>query len=117
MIYLPTLIIILKVLGLSFVITKFEPIIWVVEAIQNNFKKPIFGLIFGILKTILTCFSCCSMWIGFLMGGLWVGIISYIISFIYLKKLSRWETTINFPSFDVDKFEEELKKKKDYVKD
>jgi len=92
------LIIIIKILGLSWVITKFDPLYWILEAIKKRIeqKNLILNLIMNVIITITTCFSCCSMWIGFLIGGFWFGILSYIIAFIYTKKLSLWETKITF---------------------
>lgn len=93
MIYLATLIIILKVLGLAFIITRFEPIQWVFEVLNKRFSK---NIIFQMVYLLLSCLKCASFWIGLMMGGIWVAIFCFIVAFIYDKKFSGWENKIKF---------------------
>ena len=95
------IILILKILGMAWVITKFEPIQWVLEILQSKIKPNniTLNLILNIIITITTCFSCCSMWCGFILGGFWYGILCYIISFVYSKKLSLWEYKMFNPNY------------------
>lgn len=78
------LILILKTLGLAYIASKFTPLRQTINFIGLLIKKrnptPLNILIFESLEELLTCFKCCSLWIGFIFGGLWVGIISSILA-------------------------------------
>jgi len=78
-----------KVLGLSFFITKFSPIQWILDLFQPSEKTNTFLILLYNLISILTgCFSCCSFWTGTLMFGFWYGISAYVISYLYNQVLS-----------------------------
>lgn len=90
------MIIILKTLGLGYIISRFTPLHKLFEFIIQLFKKTYPTSIFSLLlieciRDLMTCFKCLSLWIGFCLGGLWVGIICSIIAFFYDKNLSSWE--------------------------
>jgi hypothetical protein len=83
------LIILSKILGLSFFITKFSPIQWILDIIRPSEKVNTFiQLMYNILVVITGCFSCCSTWIGFIIGGFWYGISAYFIAFLYNQLIS-----------------------------
>lgn len=71
-------ILLLKILGLAWTITSFAPISWLVELLPNNMFK-------YILVLLTSCFKCCSLWVGLIMGGLWVGITASAIAYIYTQ--------------------------------
>lgn len=87
------IIIILKILGLSYLITHFEPIKWIFDLLEIKFSN---NILFNILYLMMSCLKCTSFWIGLIMCGLYVGIICFIISFIYEKNFSNWEKRIKF---------------------
>ena len=83
------IIILSKVLGLSFFITKFSPIQWILELVQPSEKTNTFLVLLYNLISILTgCFSCCSFWTGTLMFGFWYGISAYFIAYLYNQILA-----------------------------
>ncbi len=88
-----SLIMIGKILLLAYFITRFEPLQIFVETFTEKYKN-IFTTTFYLM---LSCFKCTSFWCGlFLSHNIYLAIISFIIAFIYDKKLSLWETKITF---------------------
>lgn len=83
-ILISSIILVLKTLGLAFVITHFAPLEWLLTSFKP--KNIIINLIYNIIKLLLSCLSCCSFWLGICIGGFWVGVISYIIAFFYQKR-------------------------------
>lgn len=78
-----------KILGLSFFITKFSPINWVLDLFQPKEKtSSILILIYNMMSILLGCFSCCSFWVGTIMYGFWWGISSYVIAYLYNQILA-----------------------------
>jgi len=82
------IILILKILGLSYIVSKFTPLRQFINFIGLLIKKrnpsPLNILIFESVEELLTCWKCLSLWIGIIFGGLWIGIISSILAlFIY----------------------------------
>lgn len=80
-------IIVLKVLGLSWFINRF-PLLGI---IFNYLPENIFTLVF---KLMFECLKCTSFWIGLLMGGIWIGLISSFIAMLYDKTIGEWEKNI-----------------------
>lgn len=78
------LLIIIKVLGLSYIISKFTPLRQTINFIGMLIKKrnptPLNILIFESLEELFTCFKCLSLWVGFIFGGLWIGILSSVLA-------------------------------------
>jgi hypothetical protein len=88
---------ILKSFALAFVITKFTPLSWFMEAISPVFSKyNNTKLIFNLTSLLLSCISCCSFWVGMIIGGLWVAVPAYIIAHLYSNLLSHKIDKINF---------------------
>jgi hypothetical protein len=78
-----------KILGASFFITKFAPIQWILELIQPSDKThPFLVLISNLISILLTCFSCCSFWVGTIFFGFWFGIGAYVIAYFYIQILA-----------------------------
>ncbi len=78
-----------KTLGVSFFITKFAPIQWVLDLFQPKENSSSFVvLIYNLISILLGCFSCCSFWIGTLVYGFWWGISSYVIAYLYNQILA-----------------------------
>lgn len=78
-----------KILGVSFFITKFAPIQWILEPLEpNREKRPFSFLIYSIFTLLTGCFSCCSFWIGTIFFGFWFGISAYVIAYLYNQVLA-----------------------------
>ena len=83
------LIILSKILGLAFFITKFAPINWILELLYPSEKSnPFLILIYNIVSLLTTCFSCCSFWVGTIFFGFWYGISAYVIAYLYNQILA-----------------------------
>ena len=66
-------ILLLKIIGLAWLITTFAPLQWVLETLPNNIFKYIIVL-------LTTCIKCCSFWTGLIIGGIWIGILAAAIA-------------------------------------
>lgn len=83
------LIILGKVLGSSFFITKFSPIQWILDLIQPTEKTNAFlVLVYNIISLATSCFSCCSFWLGFLFFNFWYGVTAYVVAYFYIQLLA-----------------------------
>jgi hypothetical protein len=84
-----TLIVLGKVLGASFFITKFAPIQWLLDLFYPSEKSnPLLVLIYNIVSLLTSCFSCCSFWVGTIFFGFWWGISAYVIAYLYNQVLA-----------------------------
>jgi hypothetical protein len=83
------IILILKALGLGYIISRFSPLRNTLNFIGLLIKKrnpsPLNILIFESIEELLTCFRCISFWSGLILGGLWIGIISFILALSIYK--------------------------------
>lgn len=70
--------IILKVLGLAWVITEMSYIQWFIDPLPNNILK-------YLLVVLTSCLKCASFWIGLCMGGIWIACIACYIAVCYTK--------------------------------
>ena len=71
-------ILILKILALAWLISGFEPLQWLVELLPNNLFK-------YFIVVLTSCFKCCSMWVGFALGGIWYACAASFIAATYTK--------------------------------
>lgn len=85
---------ILKILGLAFIITKFEPINWLLDLVRP--KNKYIRIITSTIQLALTCMPCASFWIGLFGYGIWHGILSYFISYLWTKTISKTLDKNNF---------------------
>lgn len=94
-------ILILKILGLAWFLTKCDPLVdalelisFIINLIIPKWKiKPLIFQVFDTIFLILQCWACTSFWTGWLMGGIWYGIGCYILVYIYLiTGLNKWDT-------------------------
>jgi hypothetical protein len=79
---------VMKVIGLAYVITTFAPITWVIELLPDNLIKYLLVVLTG-------CHKCCSLWLGIVMGGIWIGVIASIIAEILTKIKQYYENKHN----------------------
>ena len=83
------LIVLSKILGLGFFITKFSPIQWILDLFYPSEKSNAFViLIYNIVSLLTSCFSCCSFWVGTIFFGFWYGISAYVIAYLYNQVLA-----------------------------
>lgn len=69
------LILILRIIGLAWMITSFAPLQWLLDLLPNNLFKYTIVL-------LTSCIKCASFWIGLAMGGIWYGIVSSFLAMI-----------------------------------
>lgn len=81
---------IIKTLIVGFVLVKYDPIRWILDAIEPSIKNRLDILVFDCIYVALTCFKCASLYIGFIIGGWWCGLIASIIAYVYKKKIDPW---------------------------
>lgn len=85
-----SLILILKVLGISWFIRRFDPFIWIIDEIPKK------NVIVNTITSLLECLKCLCFWIGLIMGGIWIGLICAYLGFWYDHLMSRTEIRIKF---------------------
>lgn len=82
---------------LAHLVTKFEPIGWILEFIQPTFNKTKFTrFIYNNISLALGCFKCCSLWVGFIIGGFWVGVLTSFFAYIYSQSIQPYIDGIKF---------------------
>ena len=73
-----------KILGFSFFVTKFAPFQWTMDLFEINEKSNPYKILFhNTISILLGCFSCCSFWTGFFTFGLWYAVSAYVIAYFY----------------------------------
>lgn len=81
-------ILLLKIFILCWVITRFEPIQWLLELLPDN-------LIFNISKLLLTCLKCSLLWVTLLYtGDIYIACGMSFIGFWYDKWIGYYENRI-----------------------
>lgn len=87
-----TIIKMFKILGIALVISKFEPLKWVVDIVPDEA-----GLLKWIPSLLLSCEKCLGFWTGSLLFGIWYGIAAFAIIYIISKYTNFFdEKTITF---------------------
>ena len=82
---------------LAHLITKFEPIGWVLELIQPIFNKnKVSRFFYNLFSLALGCFKCCSLYVGFFVGGFWCGVITSFFAYIYSQSIAPYIDAIRF---------------------
>ena len=75
---------VIKTFLLAHLIVKFEPISWLMEAIAPAFdKNKVLKFLFNVLYTALGCLKCTSLYVGWILGGFWLGVISTFVVYLY----------------------------------
>lgn len=77
----------LRIVGLAFIISRFEPLQWIWETLTQMSNN----ILLLALSVSTTCMKCLSLWIGIISGHFWLGVIASIFSMVYEKYLSKWE--------------------------
>ena len=74
-------IIIIKAFVLAHLITKYEPIGWLLDLYK---PKTHFGnLIYNSIVLATSCLKCASLYVGWIIGGFWVGVITSFIAYLW----------------------------------
>lgn len=90
---LNSLIVVIKIIGLAWFITRFEPIEWILESMKS--KNYLLQLIIDIVNVILTCMKCSAFWIGLIFSGsIWIALLASYVSLLYEKIIGPWEKQI-----------------------
>lgn len=87
------IILIIKILLIAFVYTRFEPLhSWAANIIKNS-KSVLKSLVANLLhNNMTTCIKCLAFWVGLIMShNFYIAAIAMILAFIYDKKFSSWE--------------------------
>jgi hypothetical protein len=59
------------------------------DAISPLFNKnALTKLIYNSLLLALTCLKCCSLYVGFIIGGFWCGIFTSAFAYLYMQVLA-----------------------------
>lgn len=75
---------IIKTFLISHIVVKFEPLQWLLDIIRTKVGNNIvFNLIINIISVLTSCLKCSSFWLGLLIGGVWVAIITSYIAYLY----------------------------------
>jgi hypothetical protein len=78
----------IKLFLLCWVLTRFEPISWLLELLPDN-------LVFNITKAIITCLKCSLLWVTFLhTGDIFVACGMSFFGFWYDKIIGYYENRI-----------------------
>lgn len=81
-------IIVLKVLGLSWVINRLP----IVSLLFNYLPENIFTLV---LKLALECLKCTSLYVGLIITqNIWISILCSFIAMLYERTIGEWEKNI-----------------------
>ena len=93
-------ILILKIIGLAWFITRFEPLQWIFDALRMNFKpnRHIIHLLFDLVNVLTTCGKCAAFWTGLIIShSIWIALLSSFIIFWYDKIFIPLEQKIKNP--------------------
>jgi len=80
---------------LAHLIVKFEPIGWLMELIKPS-KGEVKIFLYNMISLAFGCLKCCSLYIGFIIGGFWCGAITSFIAYIYSQLIAPFIDTIRF---------------------
>jgi hypothetical protein len=88
-----TILVIGKILLLSWFITRFEPVQWIVDILFEGKQD----LTSKMLQLTLTCSKCLSFWLGVIISqDIFLAIIGCFLMVIYEKTIGKWEQRIEF---------------------
>lgn len=84
------LLIISKILLLSWFISSFRPIHDLINWIKSMITNPFLYLVVDFTHEMFSCIKCCSFWLGLVSGNFWLGLVSSFTSYIYIMKIQPW---------------------------
>lgn len=79
-----------KTLVLSWLVTRFEPLQWLINLLPD--KKIKF-----LIQDATTCMKCMSLYLGLMISGdIYIAALASFLSVIYMKTLGVWEQKVKF---------------------
>lgn len=79
-----------KTLVLSWLVTRFEPLQWLINLLPD--KKIKF-----LIQDATTCMKCMSLYLGLMIfGDIYIAALASFLSVIYMKTLGVWEQKVKF---------------------
>jgi hypothetical protein len=85
---------------LAHLIVKFEPIHWFIDAVdpylRNNKKNMLTSILWNIFTLAIGCFKCCSLYVGWIVGGFWCGVMTSFFAYIYSQSIAPFIDGIRF---------------------
>lgn len=79
-----------KTLILSWLVTRFEPLQWLINLLPD--KKIKF-----LIQDATTCMKCMSLYLGLMIfGDIYIAALASFLSVIYMKTLGVWEQKVKF---------------------
>lgn len=85
-----TIMICIKIFLISYTITRFEPLQWILDILPDN-------LFFNIIRLALSCSKCLSLYVGFIMTyDIYIAMIMSLFMVIFEKTFGHWENKVIF---------------------
>lgn len=114
------ILVIVQTLLISQFVVKFEPLTWIIDIIRLKVNKEniVMNLLVNILSLLISCFKCCALWMGLLIGGVWVGLASSYIAYLYTwliePRIEKYfiPTSLEHKFFDIDTRLSDIEKNK-----
>lgn len=79
-----------KTLLMSWLVTRFEPLQWILDLLPNNKVK-------FLLQDATTCMKCMSLYLGLVISGdIYVAALASLLSVFYNKTIGEWEQKVKF---------------------
>lgn len=79
-----------KILVTSWLVTRFEPLQWLINLLPNNKLK-------YLIQDATTCMKCMSLYIGLLITfNIYIAAFASFLSVIYMKTIGQWEQKVKF---------------------
>jgi len=89
-----TLLLIVKSFLLSHLIVKYEPISWILDLMEP--KTAIGKILYNSISLALGCIKCASLYVGWIIGGFWVGVITSFIAYLWSQIVTPYIDRIRF---------------------
>ena len=79
------ILIITKILLLSWVISSFRPLHDVIDLFKGTIKNPILFLVVDLLHEMISCLKCLSLWLGLILThSIWIACLTSYIGYLYM---------------------------------
>ena len=79
-----------KILVSSWLVTRFEPLQWLIDLLPNNKFK-------FLIQDATTCMKCMSLYLGLIItGDIYMSALAAFLSVVYSKTIGLWEQNVKF---------------------
>lgn len=79
-----------KILVVSWLVTRFEPLQWLINLLPDNKLK-------FLIQDATTCMKCMSLYIGLIITfSIYIAAFASFLSVIYMKTIGQWEQKVKF---------------------